>query len=72
LQATQKQFRKLSFQPGLRGSNDLRSASDEKCRQFNCFFQSGRAKDLSAPLYLKLYLRPKFATHIEHPLRYKE
>ena len=26
-------------------------ASDEKWRPFNCFFQSGRAKDLSAPLY---------------------
>ena len=25
-------------------------ASDEKWRLFNCFFQSGRAKDLSAPL----------------------
>ena len=28
----------------------MTSASDEKCRPFNCFFQSGRAKDLSAPL----------------------
>jgi len=27
------------------------SASDEKWRPFNCFFQSGRAKDLSGPLY---------------------
>jgi len=27
------------------------SASDEKWRPFNCFFQSGRAKDLSVPLY---------------------
>ena len=26
-------------------------ASDEKWRPFNSFFQSGRAKDLSAPLY---------------------
>jgi len=28
----------------------MTSASDEKWRPFNCFFQSGRAKDLSAPL----------------------
>jgi len=26
------------------------SVSDEKWRPFTCFFQSGRAKDLSAPL----------------------
>ena len=30
----------------------MTSASDEKWRPFNCFFQSGRAKDLSAPLYI--------------------
>ena len=30
----------------------MTSASDEKWRLFNCFFQSGRAKDLSAPLYI--------------------
>ena len=29
----------------------MTSASDEKWRPFNCFFQSGRAKDLLAPLY---------------------
>jgi len=29
----------------------MTSASDEKWRPFNCFFQSDRAKDLSAPLY---------------------
>ena len=28
----------------------MTSASDEKWRPFNCFLQSGRAKDLSAPL----------------------
>ena len=28
----------------------MTSASDEKWRPFNCFFQWGRAKDLSAPL----------------------
>ena len=27
------------------------TASDENWRLFNCFFQSGRAKDLSSPLY---------------------
>ena len=36
LQATQKQFRRLSVPLGLRGSND--SASDEKWRPFNYFF----------------------------------
>jgi hypothetical protein len=29
----------------------MTSASEEKWRPFNCFFQSGRTKDLSAPLY---------------------
>jgi len=28
----------------------MTSALDEERRPFNCFFQSGRAKDLSAPL----------------------
>ena len=48
LQATRKQFRNLSVQPGLRGSNDLRVG--RKMATFQLFFQSGRAKDLSAPL----------------------
>ena len=49
LQATKKKkFRKLSFQPGLRGSNDLHVG--RKMATFQLFFQSGRAKDLSAPL----------------------
>jgi len=48
LQATQKQFRKLSVQLGLRGSSDLRVR--QKIATFQLFFQSGRAKDLSAPL----------------------
>ena len=48
LQATQKQLRKLSVQPGLRSSNDLRVG--RKMANFQLFFQSGRAKDLSAPL----------------------
>ena len=29
----------------------MTSASDEKWRPFDCFFHSGRAKDLSAPMY---------------------
>ena len=33
----------------------MTSASDEEYRPFNCFFQSGRAKDLSAPLCLALH-----------------
>ena len=48
LQATQKLFRSLSVQPGLRGSNDPRVR--RKMTTFQLFFQSGRAKDLSAPL----------------------
>jgi len=31
----------------------MTSASDEKWRTFNCFFQSAWAKDLSAPLYIR-------------------
>ena len=50
LQATQKQFRRLSIQPGLHGSNDLRVG--QKMATFQLFFQSGRANDLSAPLYI--------------------
>jgi len=50
LQAIQKQFRRLSVQPGLRGSNDLRVG--RKLATFQLFFQSVRAKDLSAPLNL--------------------
>jgi hypothetical protein len=44
-----KKFRILSVQPGLRGSNDLRDG--RKMATFQLLFQSGRAKDLSAPLY---------------------
>ena len=44
-----KKFRKLSVQPGPRGSNDLRVG--RKMATFQVFFLSGRAKDLSAPLY---------------------
>ena len=46
-----KKFRRLSVQPGLRGSNDLRVA--RKMATFQLFFLVGWAKDLSAPLYLK-------------------
>ena len=49
LHATQKKFRRLSVQPGLRGSNDV--CVGRKIATFQLFFQSGRAKDLSAPLY---------------------
>jgi len=48
LQATQKKFRRLSIQPGLHGSNDL--CFRRKMAIFQLFFQSGQAKDLSAPL----------------------
>jgi hypothetical protein len=45
-----KNFRRLSVQPGLGDSNDLRVR--RKMATFQLFFQSGQAKDLSAPLYL--------------------
>jgi len=48
LQATQKKFGSLSVKPGLRGSNDFRVG--RKMATFQLFLQSGRAKDLSAPL----------------------
>ena len=40
----------MSVQPGLRSSNDIRVG--RKIATFQSFFQSGRAKDLSALLYL--------------------
>ena len=45
-----------TIQKVVRPSNQVSAAamtpaSDEKWRPFNCFFQSGGAKDLSAPLY---------------------
>ena len=46
--ATQKKFRKLSVQPGLRGGNDLHVG--RKMETFQFFFQSDRAKDVSALL----------------------
>jgi len=39
LQATQKQIRRLSVQPGLRGSNDLRVG--RKMATFQRFFSVG-------------------------------
>jgi len=39
----------LSFQPGLRGRNDSRVG--RKIAAIQLFFQSGQAKDLSAPPY---------------------
>ena len=49
LQATQKKkIRRLSVQPGIRGSYDLHVG--RKVATFQLFFQSGRAKDLSEPL----------------------
>jgi len=42
----------LSVEPSLRGSNDLRVG--RKMATFQLFFQTGRAKDLSAPLYIAL------------------
>jgi len=47
LQVTQKKIRILSVQAGLHGSNDLRVG--RKMATFQLVFQSGRAKDLSAP-----------------------
>jgi hypothetical protein len=44
-----KKFRMLSVRPVLHSSNDLRVG--RKMATFQLFFQSGRAKDLSAPLY---------------------
>jgi len=52
LQATQRKFRSLSVQPGLRSSNDLRVRL--KMATFQLFFQSGLVKDLSASLYANL------------------
>ena len=51
LQVTQRKFRLLSVQPGLRSSNDLRVGQKNGELSF-VFFQSGRAKDLSVPLYV--------------------
>ena len=47
-QLKKKKIGRLSVQPGLRGSNDLHVGRNMATFQF---FQSGWAKDLSAPLY---------------------
>ena len=44
----------LFVQPGHRGSNELRVG--RKMATFQLFFQSGRAKDLSAPPVFSLFL----------------
>jgi len=44
----------LSVQQGLHDSNDLHVG--RKMATFQLFFQSGRAKDLSAPLYNTRFL----------------
>jgi hypothetical protein len=51
LQATQKKNSEVCPSNQVSAAA-MTSASDEKWRLFNCFFQSGRAKDLSSPLYL--------------------
>ena len=48
MQATQKQFRNLYVQPGVRGSNEIRVG--RKMATFQLFIQSARDKDLSANL----------------------
>ena len=52
----------LSVQPGLRGRNDLRVG--RKMATFQLFFQSGRAKDLSAPLYVAPYCSGVLKFHL--------
>ena len=64
----------LSVQPGFRGSNDLRVG--RKMQTFKLLLQSGRAEDLSAPLYnIVFHLsnpRPRqvYRTESSHPLGY--
>jgi len=63
LQATQKKLRNLSVQPGLRGSDDRRV--ERKMATFQLFFQLGRAKDLSVPLYDKELLASQLTDNSE-------
>ena len=58
---SKKKIRRLSVQPGLHGSNDLRVG--RKMGTFQLFFQSGRAKDLQAPLYIQTRLSPDLPEH---------
>ena len=53
-----KEIRRLSIQPALRGGNDLRIG--RKMATFQFFFQSGRAKDLSPPCFIKVKKKTKF------------
>ena len=48
----------------------MTSASDEKWRPFNCFFQSVRAKDLSAPLYICLFKKAYWVSLIHGSFRF--
>jgi len=50
LQVTQKKQKSEGCPSNQVSAAAMTSASDEKWRPFNYFFQSGRAKDLSAPL----------------------
>jgi len=52
----------LSVQPDLRGSNDLRVG--RKMATFQLFFQSVRAKELSAPVYLRLFPEVSCLTNV--------
>jgi len=56
LQATQKK-KSEAYPSNQVSAAAMISASDEKWRPFNSFFHSGRAKNLSAPLYF-LFLSP--------------
>jgi len=51
----------LSVQPGLRGSSDF--CVGRKMANFKLFLQSGRAKDLSAPL---VYVSFQFVPRSKH------
>ena len=61
-----KKFRNLSFQPDLRGSNDLRVG--RKMATFQSFFQSGRYKDLSAPPCMLIRFRTVRQTYASKDL----
>jgi hypothetical protein len=58
-----KKFRMFSVQPGLRYSNGLRIR--RKIATFQLFLQSGRAKDLSAPLYIHTEVHIEWAMLVE-------
>ena len=66
MQATQKNLKNLSIQPGFRGSNDLHVG--RKMATFQLFFQSGRAKDLSAVQQDIANVQLKFALPLTQPI----